>query len=210
MDLHTAAWILAGRLCALGASCAAALVLALAPAGAADPIKIGLSLSLTGATAPAGRQVQTGLEIWRDHVNAKGGLLGRPVELVYYDDQANPANAPGIYAKLMGVDKVDLLIGPYSTNVIAAALPAIIQNRRMTIGIFGLGANKEYKYTKYFSMNSQGASPQKLFARILPARPATAAEARARRARRRRRGVLAQRARRRARERQGVRLRRGL
>ena len=159
MDLHTTAWILAGRLCALVASCAAALVLALAPAGAADPIKIGLSLSLTGATAPAGRQVQTGLEIWRDHVNAKGGLLGRPVELVYYDDQANPANAPGIYAKLMGVDKVDLLIGPYSTNVIAAALPAIIQNRRMTIGIFGLGANKEYKYTKYFSMNSQGASP---------------------------------------------------
>ena len=75
------------------ASGAAALVLALAPAGAADPIKIGLSLSLTGATAPAGRQVQTGLEIWRDHVNAKGGLLGRPVELVYYDDQANPAKA---------------------------------------------------------------------------------------------------------------------
>jgi len=84
----------------------------------------------------------------------------RPVELVYYDDQANPANAPGIYAKLMGVDKVDLLIGPYSTNVIAAALPAIIQNKRMTIGIFGLGANKEYKYAKYFSMNSQGASPR--------------------------------------------------
>jgi branched-chain amino acid transport system substrate-binding protein len=160
MDLHTTARTLAGRLGALAASCAAVLVLALAPAGAADPIKIGLSLSLTGATAPAGRQVQTGLEIWRDHVNAKGGLLGRPVELVYYDDQANPANAPGIYAKLMGVDKVDLLIGPYSTNVIAAALPAIIQNRRMTIGIFGLGANKEYKYTKYFSMNSQGASPR--------------------------------------------------
>jgi len=60
----------------------------------------------------------------------------------------------------MGVDKVDLLIGPYSTNVIAAALPAIIQSKRMTIGIFGLGANKEYKYGKYFSMNSQGASPR--------------------------------------------------
>ena len=87
-------------------------MLAFAPGSAAEPIKIGLSLSLTGATAPAGRQVQAGLEIWRDHVNARGGLLGRPVELVYYDDQANPANAPGIYAKLMGIDKVDLLIGP--------------------------------------------------------------------------------------------------
>ena len=129
-------------------------------ARAADPIKIGLSLSLTGATAPAGRQVQAGLDIWRENVNAAGGLLGRPVELIYYDDQANPANAPGVYAKLMGVDKVDLLIGPYSTNIIAAALPAIIQNKRMTIGIFGLGANKQYKYARYFSMNSQGASPR--------------------------------------------------
>jgi ABC-type branched-subunit amino acid transport system substrate-binding protein len=81
---------------------AATLVFSVAPARAADPIKIGLSLSLTGATAPAGRQVQAGLDIWRDHVNARGGLLGRQVELVYYDDQANPANAPGIYAKLMG------------------------------------------------------------------------------------------------------------
>jgi branched-chain amino acid transport system substrate-binding protein len=160
MVLHPAARRLRGRISPLAALCAAALVLACAPGSAAEPIKIGLSLSLTGATAPAGRQVQAGLEIWRDHVNARGGLLGRPVELVYYDDQANPANAPGIYAKLMGIDKVDLLIGPYSTNVIAAALPAIIQNKRMTIGIFGLGANKEYKYAKYFSMNSQGASPR--------------------------------------------------
>src|SRR5262249_14072450 len=139
---------------------AATLIFAVSPARAADPIKIGLSLSLTGATAPAGRQVQAGLDIWRDHVNAAGGLLRRPVELIYYDDQAKPANAPGIYAKLMGVDKVDLLIGPYSTNIIAAALPAIIQNKRMTIGIFGLGANKQYKYARYFSMNSHGASPR--------------------------------------------------
>src|SRR6185295_18950073 len=128
-------------------------------AHAADPIRIGLSLSLTGPTAPAGKQVQVGLEIWRDDVNAKGGLLGRPVELIYYDDQANPANAPGIYAKLLSVDKVDLLIGPYSTNVIAAALPAIIQANRTTIGIFGLGANNAFKYPKYFSMNSQGGHP---------------------------------------------------
>jgi branched-chain amino acid transport system substrate-binding protein len=160
MALPHAARRFVERICAVIGLGAAALALAAVPARSADPIKIGLSLSLTGATAPAGRQVQAGLEIWRDHVNARGGLLGRPVELIYYDDQANPANAPGIYAKLMGVDKVDLLIGPYSTNVIAAALPAIIQNKRMTIGIFGLGANKEYKYARYFSMNSQGASPR--------------------------------------------------
>src|SRR5258705_7894671 len=149
------------RFCAAMLIVAGALSLSLSwvPAHAADPIKIGLSLSLPGATAPAGRQVQTGLEIWRDHVNAKGGLLGRPVQLVYYDDQGSPANAPAIYAKLMGVDKVDLLIGPYSTNVIAATMPAIIQSNRTTIGIFGLGANKAFHYPKYFSMNSQGPSP---------------------------------------------------
>ncbi len=135
------------------------LVVAIAPAHAADPIRIGMSLSLTGPTSPAGKQVLAGLEIWRDDVNANGGLLGRPVQLVYYDDQGSPANAPAIYAKLMGVDKVDLLIGPYSTNVIAAAMPAIIQNNRTTIGIFGLGANKAFRYPKYFSMNSQGPSP---------------------------------------------------
>ena len=127
-------------------------------AAAADPIRIGLSISLTGPTAPAGKQVLAGLEIWRDDVNAQGGLLGRPVELVYYDDQGNAANAPGIYAKLMSVDKVDLLIGPYSTQVIAAALPGIMQAGRTTIGIFGLGANEQFKYPKYFSMNSQGQS----------------------------------------------------
>lgn len=141
--------------------CAGAMTFSAAttPAAAADPIRIGLSLSLTGPTAAAGKQVLAGLEIWRDDVNAKGGLLNRPVQLVYYDDQGAPANAPGIYAKLMSIDKVELLIGPYSTNVIAAAMPAIIQRGRTTIGIFGLGANQQFKYPKYFSMNSQGPSP---------------------------------------------------
>jgi branched-chain amino acid transport system substrate-binding protein len=144
---------------ALGTAAFMSLSMAADRAAAADPIRVGLSLSLTGPTSPAGKQVQAGLEIWRDDVNAKGGLLGRPVQLVYYDDQGSPANAPGIYAKLMGIDKVDLLIGPYSTNMIAASLPGIIQAKRTTIGIFGLGANKEFKYPRYFSMNSQGPSP---------------------------------------------------
>ena len=148
-----------------------------------------------------------GLEIWRDDVNAKGGLLGRPVKLVYYDDQAAPANAPGIYAKLMSVDKVDLLIGPYSTNVIAASLPTIIQANRTTIGIFGLGANKEFKYPRYFSMNSQGSSPRNYSGGFFELAAGQQPKLDARRAGRRRRRILAQRARRRARERQGARLR---
>jgi len=75
-------------------------------AKAADPIRIGMSMALTGGVAPIGKQVLTALQIWRDDVNAKGDLLGRPVELVFYDDQSNPANVPQLYTKLIEVDKV--------------------------------------------------------------------------------------------------------
>ena len=85
-----------------------------AQAQAADPIKIGFSMALTGGVAANGKQLLLALQIWRDDVNAKGGLLGRPVELVYYDDQSNPSTVPGIYTKLLNVDKVDLLLGPYA------------------------------------------------------------------------------------------------
>ena len=104
--------------------------LAAVPARAADPVKVGFSMALTGAVAPNGKQILIALEIWRDDLNGKGGLLGRPVELVYYDDQSNPSNVPGIYTKLISVDKVDLLLGPYATNMAAAAMPAIMQNNK--------------------------------------------------------------------------------
>jgi branched-chain amino acid transport system substrate-binding protein len=70
--------------------------LAATPTFAADPIKIGCSVSLTGGVAVNGKQVQMGFELWRDDINAKGGLLGRPVERDCYDDQSNPSLVPGI------------------------------------------------------------------------------------------------------------------
>jgi branched-chain amino acid transport system substrate-binding protein len=121
-------------------------------AGAAEPIKIGFSMALTGAVAPNGKQLLAALEIWRDDVNAAGGLLGRTVELVYHDDQSNPANVPGIYTKLIAVDKADLLIGPYATNMIAPAMPVLIQQNKMTVGILGLDVNRQFGYPRYFSM----------------------------------------------------------
>ncbi|MFL4986683.1 MAG: amino acid ABC transporter substrate-binding protein, partial [Xanthobacteraceae bacterium] len=133
------------------------------PARAADPIKIGFSMALTGGVAPAGKIVLAAFEIWRDDVNAKGGLLGRPVELVYYDDQSNPANVPGIYTKLISVDKVDLLLGPYATNMIAPAMPVIMQNNKMTIGILGVAVNRHFNYPKYFSMVPLGPNGVKAF-----------------------------------------------
>jgi len=127
------------------------------PACAADPIKVGFSMALTGGFAPIGKQILTALEIWRDDVNAKGGLLGRPLKLVFYDDQSNPATVPAIYTKLLALDHADLLVGPYATPMIAAAMPGIMQNNRMTIGILGLSVNKRFNnYPRYFSMTPLG------------------------------------------------------
>jgi branched-chain amino acid transport system substrate-binding protein len=133
-------------------------------AKAADPIRIGMSMALTGSVAPIGKQVLTALQIWRDDVNAKGGLLGRPVELVFYDDQSNPANVPQLYTKLIDVDKVDLLIGPYATNMVAPAIPILMQHKKTTIGILANAANSKFHYDQYFSMLPTGPEPQKAFA----------------------------------------------
>lgn len=133
-------------------------------AKAADPLRVGLSVSLTGAVAPIGKQVLTSLQIWRDDVNAKGGLLGRQVELVFYDDQSNPANVPQLYTKLIQVDKVDLLIGPYATNMVAPAIPVLMQFHKTTIGILANAANSKFHYDQYFSLLPTGPEPQKSFA----------------------------------------------
>ena len=127
-----------------------------ASAQSGNPIRIGMSLALTGAGGVTSKVINTALEIWRDDVNAKGGLLGRPVELVIYDDQSAPANVPNIYTKLIRVDKVDLLLGPYGTNFVAPAMPTIIQNNKMTISFTAIGINDKFHYPKYFSMVSTG------------------------------------------------------
>jgi branched-chain amino acid transport system substrate-binding protein len=142
----------------------AGLVLAAAAqARAATPIRIGFSVSLTGGVAANGKQVLLAMQIWKDDVNAKGGLLGRPVELVYYDDQSSPANVPPIYTKLLDVDKVDLTVGPYATNMVVPALPILMQHNRVTVGILAIGANREFHDPKYFAMISSGPDPRRAF-----------------------------------------------
>ena len=127
-----------------------------ATAQSGDPIRIGMSLALTGAGASPAKVINTALEIWRDDINAKSGLLGRPIELVIYDDQSTPANVPNIYTKLIAVDKVDLLLGPYGTNFVAPAMPTIIDNNKLTISFTAIGINDKFHYPKYFSMVSTG------------------------------------------------------
>jgi branched-chain amino acid transport system substrate-binding protein len=124
-------------------------VAALVPAAAQEPIKIGFSVSLTGGLAGAGKAHLLSKQIWAEEINARGGLLGRQVKLVYYDDQTNAAIVPGIYAKLIDVDKVDLVMGA-ATNLIVAAMPQIMQHKKMVMVLVALGSNAEFKYPKYF------------------------------------------------------------
>jgi branched-chain amino acid transport system substrate-binding protein len=128
-----------------------------------EPIKIGFSMALTGPLAPNGKQALLGAKIWQEEVNAKGGLLGRQVQLINYDDQSNPATIPGIYTKLLDVDKCDLVVGPYATNMVAPAIPVVMQKGKTFIGLFALDANGEFRYPKYFSMLPTGPTPKESF-----------------------------------------------
>jgi branched-chain amino acid transport system substrate-binding protein len=126
------------------------------PASAAEPIKIGFGMGLTGGLAASGKAALLGMKIWEDETNAEGGLLGRPVKLVYYDDQSNPATVPGIFTKLLDVDKVDLVVGDYGTNLLAPAMPVVMAHQMTFLGLFGLDVNGQFHYPKYFSMAPAG------------------------------------------------------
>ena len=142
---------------------AGALLAAPAAAQSGEPIKIGYSMAMTGGLGPNGKSALLAQKIWEEDINAKGGLLGRPVKLIYYDDQTNPATVPGIYTKLLDVDKVDLIIGGYGTNMLAPAMPVVMQRGKVFIGLLGLGVNTEFKYPKYFVMIPSGPDPKPAF-----------------------------------------------
>ena len=135
-------------------------------AKAQNPITIGFGMALTGGLAPNGKAALFAMQIWEREINAKGGLLGRQVKLVYYDDQSTPSTIPGIYTKLMDVDKVDIVLSGYGTNMIAPAMPVVIGHNRTFLALFGLATNSEFNYPKYFAMQPVGGpKPKEAFAR---------------------------------------------
>ena len=145
---------------------ALALSLACASPSAAQssqPIRIGYSMALTGGLAPNGKSALLAQKIWEEDVNRKGGVLGRPVKLVYYDDKSAPAEVPAIYTKLLDVDKVDLLMGAYATAQLAPAMPIVIARKKLFIGLLGLAVNSEFNYPNYFAMIPSGPVPKPAF-----------------------------------------------
>ncbi len=156
------------RTWALTGAVAAAITLAtgFAPvAGAAEPIKIGFSMTLTGGLAGNGKAALIAMKIWEKDVNAKGGLLGRPVKLIYYDDHTNPADVPGIYTKLLNIDKVDLVVSSYGTNLIAPAMPIIMRKKLTFLALFGLAVNDRFNYGRYFQIMPAGPVPKEDWSR---------------------------------------------
>ena len=149
-------------------ACVALAACAMVFAGAAwaqsgEPIKIGFSMALTGGLAPNGKSALLAQKIWEEDINGKGGLLGRPVKLIYYDDKSSPAEVPSIYTKLLDIDKVDLIIGPYATAMIAPAMPIVIQRKKTFIGLLGLAVNSEFNYPNYFAMIPSGPDAKPAF-----------------------------------------------
>ncbi|MBL6613778.1 MAG: amino acid ABC transporter substrate-binding protein [Reyranella sp.] len=122
---------------------------------AADAIKVGCSIAQTGGLASIGKQTLLTMQIWAEDVNAKGGILGRRVQIISYDDQSNPANVPGIYTKLLEVDKVDLII-TNGTNLTVPAMPIAMQHDKVVLTMLALAVNDKFKYPRYFQTMPYG------------------------------------------------------
>jgi branched-chain amino acid transport system substrate-binding protein len=97
------------------------LLLGMSVSQAAEPIRVGVTASLTGAYAKLGQDQLSGIRMWADDINARGALLGRKVEIVHYDDASDPEKSAALYERLITQDKVDLLLGPYSSDITLAA-----------------------------------------------------------------------------------------
>jgi branched-chain amino acid transport system substrate-binding protein len=139
------------RLLATASAGAAMLGLASSVGAQQPPIKIGMSMPQTGGLAGGGKASLLGIEIWRDDVNARGGLLGRKVELVVYDDKSSASETPAIYSKLLDVDKVDILFAPYATVPTAPIMPLVKQRGLLLIGNFSFQVNSKVGHDMWFN-----------------------------------------------------------
>ena len=114
-----------GSLLKAGILLAAALILQVAflpqASAGAEPIRVGVTVSLSGQYAAPGSEQLQGIQMWAHDLNARGALLGRPVEIVYYDDKSDAETSEALYERLVSEDKVDLLLGPYSSGLTLAA-----------------------------------------------------------------------------------------
>jgi branched-chain amino acid transport system substrate-binding protein len=119
-----------------------------APASS-TPVTIGVAISTTGSNGDTGTYQQQGYQLWEDTVNGNGGLLGRPVKFLFYDDQSDPTTSSRLYEKLITQDRVDLVLGPYASNVTAAVAQVTERYHYPMIAVGAAASDiwqKGYKY----------------------------------------------------------------
>jgi branched-chain amino acid transport system substrate-binding protein len=136
---------------------------AVAPAGAQTagaPVRVGGTLALTGPLGPTGLLHKIAGEIMIEQINKRGGLLGRPVEWVLLDDQSKPDVTRALYERLLTVDKVDLLIGPYGTAAILSAM-GVAQRYGKILPHHTFGIPKLATYPLHFPASPFGPEPDK-------------------------------------------------
>jgi branched-chain amino acid transport system substrate-binding protein len=138
---------------ALGALALAVVFAAIVvPARAQGPIRIGASLSLTGTYAKLGKNQHEGYQLCMKDLNARGGLLGRKIDLVVYDDQSLPATAVRLYEKLITEDKVDAVMGPYSSPVSEASANVTEKYKKVMVAPLAATTSIFKKGRKYMFM----------------------------------------------------------
>src|SRR6188474_1170132 len=135
-----------------GSLAATAVLAGALPVQAQVPIKIGASMSLTGTYAKPGSYQKEGYDICADEVNAKGGVLGRKIEFVVYDDQSMPATAVKLYEKLITEDKVDAVMGPYSSAVSEAVANVTEKYKKVMVAPLAATTSIFKKGRKYIFM----------------------------------------------------------
>jgi branched-chain amino acid transport system substrate-binding protein len=123
------------------------------------PIKIGYCLSLSGPLASNGRTARAAHVLWEEGVNRRGGLLGRPVQMLCLDDETNPNLVAGLYKRLLDDERVDLVIGGYGDNSVAPAMPLVMERKRYLVGLMALAVNAKLGYENYFAMIPTGPHP---------------------------------------------------
>ena len=124
-----------------------------APSG--EPIKIGGSLPLTGIASEQAKWIKAGYEAWVEDINKKGGLLGRQVKLIMYDDESNADKAVTYYERAITVDKVDLVFGGYPGTANVALMPLMEKYKKVFVGMGGHGKSFEQGYTYSFASPPQ-------------------------------------------------------
>ncbi len=117
----------------------------------ATPIKIGGTLPLTGTFSEGGKWTKVGYEFWQEQVNKRGGLLGRPVKLIIYDDESDPDKSVTYYERAITLDKVNLVFGGPPGTINVALMPTIEKHKMVFIGPGGLQKVFEQGYTYCFA-----------------------------------------------------------